>query len=390
VVNLQNRGFKKGIVSGVILGVSLLWGSIAWGQTYYVQPGDSLFLIAARYGTTVTKLQQANSITTSAIYPGQALQISPAAGSGTATSQSYITGAGDSLYLIAKRYGITVTQLQQANNLSGDLLLTGMELLIPTTGSSSASGSTHRVQAGESLYLIARQYGITVAALKVANQISGALVMTGQILTIPTGSASTTVAGESGSLTHVIKSGDSIFLIAQKYGVDMDTLLQANYLSASSVLYPGQKLTIPAVETVSSSTTGGSSGAVYGKYEISQSDLELFARLVSAESSGESFEGQVAVAATILNRLTDERYPNSIAEIVYQVVNGYYQYSPVLDGRINGTATASAYQAVQQALSGWDPSQGATGFYNPAKTSSAWVRTQTVTATIGNHVFFSY
>jgi prepilin-type N-terminal cleavage/methylation domain-containing protein len=73
-----------------------------------------------------------------------------------------------------------------------------------------------------------------------------------------------------------------------------------------------------------------------------------------------------------------------------EIDNGRYQYSPVLDGRINTPASSSALRATQAAISGWDPSNGANGFYNPSKTVNQWVRSQTVTATIGNHVFFSY
>ena len=109
---------------------------------------------------------------------------------------------------------------------------------------------------------------------------------------------------------------------------------------------------------------------------------------MQAEAGGEPYQGQVAVAATILNRLDSPRFPNTITEVIYQVVNGYYQYSPVLDGRINQPAADSARRAVRDAVNGADPSLGATGFYNPRKTSNQWVRQQPVTVTIGNHVFF--
>jgi N-acetylmuramoyl-L-alanine amidase len=393
VVNLQNLSFKKVIVSGLLFGASLWWGSTATCQTYYVQPGDSLYLIAARYGTTTTALQQANRLTTTAIFAGQAIHIAPTTGPSLTSSFTYITNTGDSLYLIAQRYGVSVTQLKQVNNLTNDILLTGKQLLIPTAAGSSPTGGIHEVKAGESLYLIAKQYGVTVAVLKAANQITGNSVLIGQTLKIPTAGASQTSTAAISSATHVVKSGDSIYYIAQKYGVTTESLLQANYLSNSSVLYPGQKLIIPTAAGSSSSNNNNNSssnGTVYGKFAINQSDLELFARLVSAEASGESLVGQVAVAATILHRLTDSRYPKTIAEIVYQVVDGYYQFSPILDGRINETATVSAYQAIRQAIAGWDPSNGAIGFYNPDKTTSQWVRSQTVTTTIGNHVFFSY
>ena len=117
--------------------------------------------------------------------------------------------------------------------------------------------------------------------------------------------------------------------------------------------------------------------------------MDLLARLVTAESDGEPLIGQVAVAATILNRLRDPLYPKTIPGIIYEVDNGCYQYSPVLDGRINQPASASAYRAVQSAYSGWDPSNGANGFYNPAKTTNQWVSSQPETAIIGNHIFFN-
>lgn len=134
--------------------------------------------------------------------------------------------------------------------------------------------------------------------------------------------------------------------------------------------------------------------------KYSPAELDLFARLVYAEAAGEPFLGKVAVAATVLNRMADPNYPDTISEVINQVVvvNGikYYQYSPVLDGRIyeldprtQPEAYATAMNAIYQALAGRDPSLGATGFYNPAKVSpTSWVRQQPVTTIIGNHVFF--
>jgi len=117
-------------------------------------------------------------------------------------------------------------------------------------------------------------------------------------------------------------------------------------------------------------------------------DLELLARLVRAEAEGEPFAGKVAVAASVLHRVESNLYPNTIPGVVYQVVNGCYQYSPVLDGRIMKPANEEAWRAVKAALAGEDPSRGASGFYNPAKTRNRWVRSRPVTAVIGEHVFF--
>lgn len=122
-----------------------------------------------------------------------------------------------------------------------------------------------------------------------------------------------------------------------------------------------------------------------GRY--SERDIELLARLVHAEARGESYIGQVAVAATVLNRLKDPNYPKSIPSIIYQVVENRYQYSPVLDGQINIPANETARKAARDAIAGLDPTGGATTFYNPQKTDDQWVKTRTYHTTIGNHVF---
>lgn len=311
---------RKFFLVTVLGSLSLTIGTV-WAQTYYVQPGDSLYKIAARYGTSVTALQQINGLKSTALYPGQALNVS----SGGATSGSgwvYTVKSGDTLYLIAQRYGTTVDALKRANNLSSNYLWVGQRLTITSGSTTAASGSSYKVQSGDTLYLIAKKYGITVDALKKANGLSGSYLWVGQTLKIPTTSKSS--------------------------------------VTSNSV------------------------------YNLSQSDIDLLARLVRAESEGEPYIGQVAVAATILNRLKDPRYPNTVPGIIYQVDNGRYQYSPVLDGRINLAPNASAYKAVQAALTGWDPSNGANGFYNPSLTNSQWVRSHPVTVRIGNHVFFSY
>lgn len=120
---------------------------------------------------------------------------------------------------------------------------------------------------------------------------------------------------------------------------------------------------------------------------FTQRDIELLARLVHAEARGESYEGQVAVAATVLNRVKDLRYPNTIPGVIYQVVAGRYQFSPVLDGQINMAADETARRAVYDALAGYDPTGGATTFFNPGKTSDSWVWSRPSLVKIGNHVF---
>lgn len=123
---------------------------------------------------------------------------------------------------------------------------------------------------------------------------------------------------------------------------------------------------------------------------FSQEEIDMLAKITRAEAEGESKTGKIAVAATILNRVQSKHYPATITAVVYQCVNGKYQYSPVLDGRINLSPRTIDYQAAYQALAGSDPSLGATGFFNAAKTQDQWVRSHPVTVTIGRHTFFRY
>lgn len=116
----------------------------------------------------------------------------------------------------------------------------------------------------------------------------------------------------------------------------------------------------------------------------SNSNLNLLARAVHGEARGEPYEGQVAVAAVILNRVKNSQFPNTIAGVIYQ--SG--AFSCVDDGQINATPNSTSIKAAQDALNGWDPSGGALYFYNPAKISSTnWIWRRPVIKVIGGHYF---
>ncbi len=236
------------------------------------------------------------------------------------------------------------------------------------------ANSTYRVAPNDTLWAIAQRFGTTVNELAGINGISNpASIFPGQTLTVPA------------AKIHTVKAGDSLWLISQWYGVNLQALVSANPGISGSYIYPGQKINIPA-GNASAEALASRAGRDYSFY--AQGEIDLLARLVQSEASGEPYIGQVAVAASVLNRVASPQYPNTIAGVIYQVISGNYQYSPVLDGRINMPANQTAYQAAYDALGGWDPSYNALGFYNPAKTSNQWVRQQAVTTVIGNHVFF--
>lgn len=120
-----------------------------------------------------------------------------------------------------------------------------------------------------------------------------------------------------------------------------------------------------------------------GNYGYSQSEVDLLARIISAESRGEPYEGQVAVGAVILNRVEHPSFPNTIAGVVYQ--SG--AFSCVDDGQINEAVAESSKRAAQDALNGWDPTNGCVYYYNPVTATSKWIRSRPVMLTIGRHVF---
>lgn len=115
----------------------------------------------------------------------------------------------------------------------------------------------------------------------------------------------------------------------------------------------------------------------------SSSDIYLLAKVIAAEARGESYTGQVAVGAVVLNRVDSSSFPDTVSGVVYQ--KG--AFSAVTDSNWSVSPTAQSRKAAQDALNGWDPTGGALYYYNPAKTSNRWIRTRPVITTIGKHVF---
>lgn len=117
---------------------------------------------------------------------------------------------------------------------------------------------------------------------------------------------------------------------------------------------------------------------------LSNSQFQILVRAINAEAGGEPFEGQVAVGAVLLNRIRSGRFPKTISANVFR--NG--EFESVSNGYIWDTEpTASAYRAATLAVKGWDPTGGALYFYNPAKSSSAWIWSRPIYTKIGSHYF---
>ncbi|WP_040203769.1 cell wall hydrolase [Neobacillus jeddahensis] len=197
------------------------------------------------------------------------------------------------------------------------------------------------------------------------NKLKKLVMATGLLLSISAFALNGTT--EAATTTHKVQSGDTYWKVASKFGVPVNSLMQANNVK-SSALYVGQSLVIPSAT-------------------ISEADKDLMARLVRAEAVGEPYAGKVAVATVILNRVASPDFPNSIREVIYQISNGYYAFTPVQNGQINQPADAASKQAVNEALAFRGQGSGSLFFYNPKTAVSQWITSREVTVTIGNHRF---
>ena len=129
--------------------------------------------------------------------------------------------------------------------------------------------------------------------------------------------------------------------------------------------------------------SSGNSSSSNSSSSTNSSDLNLLSRLVYGEARGEPYTGQVAVAAVVLNRVRSSSFPNTIAGVIYQ--SGAFDV--VSDGQINLTPNDTAKKAAQDALNGWDPTNGAIYYFNPSTATNKWIWSRPMTVTIGKHRF---
>lgn len=222
------------------------------GSNYYtVKSGDSLWSISKKYGITVDELKQANNLTSNLLSIGQNLLI-PTKESETTTDE-YIVQKGDTLYGIANKFNTTVDNLKSINNLTTDSLSIGQVLKLPST---TASTNTYTVKSGDTLYGIANKYNTTVDTLKSLNNLTSNTLSIGQVLKLPGSSATSTD-------TYTVKSGDTLYAIANKYNTTVDALKSLNNLT-SNTLSIGQTLKIPSSSSDNVVYTVKSGDTLYG------------------------------------------------------------------------------------------------------------------------------
>ena len=234
-------------------------------STYVVVSGDSLFGISRKLGVGFNDLLSANNLTAaSVILPGQQLVVpggtpAPASSSGL----SYTVKAGDSLGRIASKHGVSLTALLSVNGMTvNSLILPGQVIQLPAgaTAASGASGSaapaasgaSYTVKAGDSLGRIASNHGVSLAALLSINAMTvRSLIVPGQVISLPAGATPATATTPAPSApaaggSYTVRAGDSLGRIASRHSVSLAALLQVNGMTATSLILPGQVISLPA------------------------------------------------------------------------------------------------------------------------------------------------
>lgn len=208
-------------------------------NTYVVQKGDSLYSIANKLGTTVSELKKENNLTSNTLQIGEVLRI-PTKEIYEGEENVYIVQKGDTLYSVAMANNTTVDELKKANNLTSNILSTGQLLKIP---SALLPESTYIVKKGDSLYSIANKYNTTVDELKRINNLTSNILSIGQVLKLPSDKVSD-VEKEENTISYTVQKGDSLYSIARKYSTTIDKIKDLNNLT-TNLLSIGQVLLIP-------------------------------------------------------------------------------------------------------------------------------------------------
>ena len=247
-------------------------------NTYVVQKGDTLYSIANKLGTTVSELKKENNLTSNTLQIGEVLRI-PTKEIYEGEENVYIVQKGDTLYSVAMANNTTVDELKKANNLTSNILSTGQLLKIP---SALLPESTYIVKKGDSLYSIANKYNTTVDELKRINNLTSNILSIGQILKLPSDKASD-VENEENTISYTVQKGDSLYSIARKYDTTIDRIKDLNNLT-TNLLSIGQVLLIPTdtnLETTYTVQKGDSLYSIAKKYNTTVDRLKQLNNLSS-------------------------------------------------------------------------------------------------------------
>ena len=222
---------------------------------YVVKKGDTLYSIANKYGVSVSDIMKVNNLNTTVLNVGQQLRIPINSEDVSTNYLIYTVKVGDTLYSIAKKYNVSVDSIKQINNLSSNLLTIGQQLKIISTNNYDEVYDTYVVKSGDTLYKIANRYGMTVRQLMEINNLETTGLSIGQILKVVNSVDGSITLGSScyGDnykepvyITYTVKRGDNLYNIAKSYNTSVDDLIELNDLNSIN-LYIGQVLKIREV-----------------------------------------------------------------------------------------------------------------------------------------------
>ena len=237
-------------------------------------------------------------------------------------------------------------------------------------GADTALAATYKVAPKDSLYTISQLFNTTTDKLVESNSLKTTEIHPGQKLNVP-------------AKKYTVKKSDTLSKIAKKYNVSVTAIKQANHLTSKKIS-KGKVLLIPAAASVSASKQVSSSSKAVIKY--TSSEVDLLARLITAEAGGESYNAMVGVGGVVVNRVQSTQWPDSISNVINQVSGGYYQFTPVKNGWIKKAATDEAKKAAMAAINGSDTSKGAMFYFDDSSTNQ-WLWSKPITVRIDHMVY---
>ena len=213
---------------------------------YIVKKGDTLYSISNKYNVSVNELKQVNNLTKDILNIGQSLIIPTNAKIEEVTDyETYIVNKGDSLYSIAKKFNVKVDDLIKINNLTNNTLSINQQLLIPQGKSLIEEVySKYVVKLGDTLYSISNKYGVSVDKIKEINNLTSNVLYIGQVLNIPYEDISITNSNDY--ITYVVNKGDTLYKISNNYNISQSELMDFNDLT-NNILSIGQIIKIPTI-----------------------------------------------------------------------------------------------------------------------------------------------
>ena len=237
------KKYAEAVVKAITEYAGYKYVPLAGSDYYVVKKGDTLWSIARAYGLTVEKLKSLNNLTSNNLTIGDSLIVKDSNGNNDSSSSAdnnkyYIVKKGDSLYSIARSNNMTVDELKTLNNLTSNILSIGQRLII--SSSSNVPNNVYIVKQGDTLWSIANNFNVSINDLKkINNKINNSLSI-GEKLIIPGKSNSENV----NTTIYTVKSGDNLYSIAKRYNVTVNEIKSLNNLT-SNILSIGQKLSIP-------------------------------------------------------------------------------------------------------------------------------------------------